>query len=365
MRGLYERISPRERRLATGAASVILIGLVYLLALQAFARLDALDLEIEGLQQDLLYAARLAEQAEGVDAVFDAIAAEHSSQWSQEEIHDRLRREISRLAAKNAPPQGEVAPQGSPMLVDIRSLPSGLLDEGGEGYRQYHIEFRTEPAPIQNLAVFLERLQESPQALRIDRVDLKRPPQAGLFTATIAVTRTVIDDAAPGGGAPGPAPAPAQMDAPAPAANRARNPSFEQWDGDEAGFPEWQSEGLVLTQGTTHASDGAACLAAHARQPGGILFQLHELEAGATYDLYADILATGRAQLSATLDESGAPLESPVELDADGARYRYHVRFTVPGAPGTRVLLRAPCIVLEGDGKSLFLDNVVLMAGEV
>ena len=272
MHALWSKISPRERRLAIATASVIVLSAVWFVSLKALSSLDLLDGTIGAIRQELAYQEELARQADTVDRAFNGIATEHSSRWTQEEIHDRLRLEITRLAAENVPPPGAPVPAGSPTLVKFKSLPSGVLYPGGKGYRQYHIELQTQPTSIKKLTTFLERLQESKQALRVDRLEIRRPPEANQVTADIGVTRTVIDadladQVSPAGDAAGSPPA---------GANLVRNPSFEAWDEDSATFRHWGADRLDIGRGTMGASDGALCLTGRALAAGAAVYQRQE-----------------------------------------------------------------------------------------
>lgn len=347
MRNIWHSISVREQRLTLGVLGAILAALALLLTRAALDRLDTLDATAASLEQQLFHLDQLAKQAEDVETAFTDIAAEHSSEWTQEEIYDRLRREITRLATKDVPPRGEAARPNAAKLVDIRTLPSGNLEQG-TGYRQYHIRFKTEPAPIRNLVLFLARLQESPQALRIDRVEMVRPAEATVVTATIDVTRTVIDDE-PGEEEPAPA---------APEPVLLANPSFEEFDAAGKSFPGWEAGGLDLAASALNVTDGETALMGVAKAAGASVYQRQELAAGVTYDLWVDMAATGPCTLAAWDEAADAALSAPAEDPGDSGVRRYHVRFTAPEHESGRVTLRVPCIVVKEEGAKVFVDNV-------
>lgn len=352
-------LSTRERRLAIAAGVLILVFPLYLAGRQLHGRLRLLDGEIDALEQQVLYSHELTNQADAIDERFNAIAVEHSSGWTQEQIHSRLSLEITRLCAKNVPPRDTPAPPGSPMLVTIRQLPSGTLNDTGEGYREYHMEFRTEPTSIHSLVTFLSRLQESPQALRIDRLDLVRPPESEMVTATVAVTRTVIDDDTVREQR-----ASVAQD-PGPSGNLIQNPGFEERDSSGAGVPKWAAEGAEVSQGGRFFTEGSLGLTATLAE--GVaeahIYQKVTLEAGQCYDLTFDLAAEGDVTVGLLDEMTGALLDKPVQVVSDGGFHRYHLRFTAPDASGNPVAVRVPFVAMSGDGARMFLDNVSLSKG--
>lgn len=361
MMAYLEKLTPSERRLAALAAAVALIAAVVLVVLRALDRIDTLDATIDGLEQNLLALTEQAAMAEPIEYAYRSMADQHSSQWTQEEIHDRLRIEITRLSLRDVPPEGQPLPAtagGSGSLVDIRSMPMGAL-ASGPGYRSYQINFKTEPAPIQNVATFLQRLQQSPQALRVDSLEIVRQALSDTVTASFRVTRTVIGDAAtlePQGGQPT-----AEIES----GNIARNPSFEVWDGTASTPPEWVIEDLRAAKQTDDATEGAVCLRVESTAQAGAVYQEQQLKAGSSYELSFDARAWGAARAMIGGSPDGAAFDAGQPLIADGAPYRYRLRFQVPGAGGERVPIRAPSIVIEGAGGAVLIDNVVLTERKV
>ena len=180
-----------------------------------------------------------------------------------------------------------------------------------------------------------------------------------MVIATIGVTRTVIgDEVAPARpGAPPAAPLPVLK-------NLITNAGFEEWDSAGSRFIEWESEQVQLASSPEHATEGTACLSAQALAPQATVYQKVNLVAGDQYDLYLDAMATGGAKLAVVDEMLVSMLFDPIEFKADGEIYQYHIRFTAPGNPGASVTLRVPCIVLEGEGDTLSLDNVRLVQGK-
>jgi Type II secretion system (T2SS), protein M len=353
----WRNISPRERRLVVLTALVVMVAAGYVLTMRALDHVAFLDASITSVENDLAYYSGKAALSAAVERQFEEVAADHSSQWTRPEIHDRLRREIMRLAQRNAPPPGAGQPaapvRGGGLLVDIHELPMGTLDEGTVGYRQYRISFATQPAAINDVVVFLQRLLESPQALRIDGIDLqRRNPRSQAVNASLTVTRTIIDDAPR---------QPAAEEAPD-TAGFVRNGSFETWDPATASFPEWRHEGLSVAVDSRRATHGRQCLAATSQGSGGSLYQQVRVEAGVTYDLLVDVAASGLGTLAIWNDRAGESLDGAVDLAGDGTYYRYHIRFAVPGAAGDTVAVRVPYIVLDEEGDTLCVDNAVLTA---
>jgi hypothetical protein len=295
------------------------------------------------------------QQAESVNTAFEAMAQQHSSQWTQEEIHDRLRREIRRLAMRDVPPPGNPVPDSTApgsLLVSIPQMPIGSLVDSGEGYRSYQINFKTEAAPIQDITLFLERLQRSDQALRVESLELVRQPLANVATANIRVTRTIIDDVVSGGTGEA-------EETPATALSLL-NPGFEEWDSATGQFPGWKTEECSVSQHGAQVTEGQVCLRAQSTGTGGRVFQSTPLAAGRTYELAFDAIAMGPARVEVVDDASGKVYAGGQALTPNGAPYRYRLQFTAAGKPGAPVSIRAPQLVIEGAGSVVLMDNVSL-----
>lgn len=353
---MIEQRSARERRLFVLTAAALLAALSFIAVLRALDRIDLLDANVAALEQRLRAYTEQMVVADKVYHAFQRIALQHSSQWTQEEIHDRLRVEIARLSMREAPPAGSPLPASSgAALVEIRQMPIGTLEDSDAGYRSYQIDFRTEPTSIQNLTTFIQRLQQSPQALRIDSLDIIRDPLSAQVTARLRVTRTIIDDA------DAPVPAVVMEEPAVRPVNIARNPGFEVWDANTSRFPDWEFEGLAAAKQIDGATEGYACLHARTNGPIGQIYQLQDLRPGTNYDLYLDACLSGQGIVRIAEGESGTPLPGEQSLRTDGKPYRYHLRFTAPEGTRASVALRAPLIVLQGEGAVLQLDNIVLL----
>ncbi len=185
-------LNPRERRLLTATAAVLIVAATLLAGRTGFATMRELDrqiadreLEIEGLTQQNV-------QAEAVNAAYDRVVTEHSSALTVAEIHDALRREIFRLTQVDLPAKDD-KPARTMQLVRIPTLQEGQLTQG-VGHREYQIRFQIPGANLELLLAFLERIEESEQLLRIDNLDIGRPPDSTGVQALVQITRTVLDN---------------------------------------------------------------------------------------------------------------------------------------------------------------------------
>lgn len=355
MRSALGKMSVRERRLATLTAGLLVAAGMYVVGMAAVRRLAVLDATIEGLEQDLVRYSREAARNEAVDRAFRNMESQHSSQWTQAEIHDRLRQEIHRLSRRQVPPPGSAAPGGE-QLIDIPVIQSGKLSQSGEGYREYQISVKPGLSPMANIALFLQRLEESPQVLRIDSLDLVRQPASDLVSASLTVTRTVVGEPSQQSDretASGPA------EVGTSSGNLARNANFEVWDAAQSRFPEWESEGCTLASDGGHATAGQACLCAQASATGAAVFQRQQLQVGKVYELVLDAAVRGPAELGVVVKGSGE-LSGSHALTDDGLPYRYRFRFALPASSDREAAAQAPYIRLKSEGASVFVDNVVL-----
>ena len=127
MSKFWSNLSDRERLLALIVVLLIGGGVAYSVTVRALGRLHSLDVQIENMEQQLANLTGQATWGPQVNVAFAEIAAEHSSAWTKEEIHDRLRHEIYRLALKTPPPPGarEIGPSQGEALVTIPTLLKG------------------------------------------------------------------------------------------------------------------------------------------------------------------------------------------------------------------------------------------------
>lgn len=338
MSRLWARMSSRERLLALGVAGAALLTVMVTGSRMAFERLALLDAGIEQLERDLVqYRQQIARQ-KSVEAQYREVAAQHSSEWSEAEIHDRLRQEIYRLA-QNVPPaldeRGIPAQLSSATgnLVEIPSLQQGRLEESGEGYREYSLSFRIPSAELYDLFAFIERLQGSPQSLRIDGFDMNRGSQGTKVDANFRITRTIVSGAAS-----------EFLDTPS-------SPAVS--DGLDLVLSEWQGDGIRLEENgnvlNLQAVDGP-----------GAGFTVRSLPGGHAYEMDIDLRCTGDAGLAIAFDHNGEVFSGETPLNSDGQAYRYRIRFVLPGSSTDRVRLRAPYIRLNEAGAQAELSRLAL-----
>lgn len=347
----WAKVSPREQRLAVLTAILVGISFGYLGYTQAMNRIGTMDATIESLEENLVYYTEQMELLDEVDRAYNVVAAEHSSEWTQEEIHDRLRREIARLSLLRVPPPGERVSLsgGGQRLVDIREMPQGSLSVSEAGYREYQITIRTQPTAIRNVTMFLERLHKSPQALRIATLEMTRPPNIQAVTARINVIRTVIDTEKAG-------PAPIVVD---PEKNWILNSGFEDWR-DQYSPTHWTLDGATASVNRETVTEGKWGALVTATEAGATFYQTVELIGGGTFDLEFAIKSNGPVQVRAYDESSETFVGDAVTIDSQSTVQRYRLRMKVPDSRGTPVAIQAPVFVINNAGGEIAVDNVTL-----
>ena len=351
MNRFWENRSPRENALALAVLGLILFSVASLTVRRGIRTLDDLNSRIETLERELLISHQHLAQSEEVEEAFREVAAAHSSRLSKAEIHDHLRREIYRLAlqqpgAADDPP--EVRTQlRTDYLVRIPVLREGVLNEYHEGYREYEIGFRVPSETIDDILLFLERLQTSDQLLRVDVLDIARPSHMKAVSASFEVTRTVIDR--PEGDA----------DELTASNNLVQNPSLEAWEenGDRPLY--WTVEGCSVRKSVDRATHGALAMEVESTTDRSRLYQTRALERNERYLLSLDLTAESTGVLG-VLDVEGRPIGQRLNLVPDGRPYRYEIVFETPWAPGPKSLVTVPNISLDRSAGSIVLDNVRL-----
>lgn len=335
----WEKLSARERLLAAAVLGLMALGLAMILTSRAFARVSQLNATIDRLENTLIQQRQLEARGVSIDAAYVEVAAEHSSEWTESEIHNRLRQEIRRLAMEDPD-----APAGvSKPLVDIPTLRQGTLNEN-DGYREYQLTIRITPTDIYSIVIFLVRLQQSPQCLRVDGLELRRSPSTILVDATIHVTRTIVEGVTSEA-----------------MAVRLAPPSLIAWNG--SFVEEWTAEGCAVASADSIGelfADGGACLKARSTAIAATVYMTAELDAATTYELLLDVTAMGNASLGVIADADGEAYDGGLDFPADGKTYRHRVTFTVPGAPETQAKLRVPHIAFKEQGAEVYVDNVIL-----
>jgi len=346
----WKSLAPRERRLAMLTAGAVALFLVVTVWNTVTNRLRELDVRAGALADTLLnYRQQIARRA-AVESAYAKIAAQHSSQWSEAEIHDRLRQEIYRLARKI--PQ-DLDETGKPLnvpnemgnLVEIPSLGKGEMTEGGRGYRQYLLNLRIPQTNIVDLVSFLERLQSSPQSLRIDRLEISRNPDSSVISAIIDITRTVAD---------GYTPPPELADF---LQSSGQNTAAGTGASPKGRIPlapgDWSVQQCAAT--LEEAGDGRPYLKFRATGDNAVAELPRRLPAGKPVQMIVEAAASGSVTLGVG-DVGGAAYPNPEPLRPDGP-YRYTVQF-MPSGNGERVA--CPRFTLENAGAAVSLYALLI-----
>lgn len=347
------RLSPREQRLFIITALVVGASVLFMGVKKTQNYLSDLDTQIEDAERDYLALLHLNARKTSIEEHFRRIEAHHSSSWTLEEIHDRLGREIYRLA-KVKPPvvAGEVSPapwQGSAVgdLIRIPSLSGGSLNEE-QGYREYHMTVRIPDTDLPRLLVFLQRLEESPQSLRIDRLEFGRAGADDSVNAAIEITRTIVDGN-PSGEINS---VPMVM---------LQNGGMEEWLPNNGGPVAWQHEGCNLKKAFNLGwTEGAYALEATASQDRAMIWQEFEMAAGQTYQLTMDLTSTAEAKIQVVDKKTNEPYADTVTVRGNSTPMTYRLRFRVPGKFGDGVDIIAPRFILLETGAKLIVDEVRL-----
>lgn len=344
LNSLWIKLAPREKRLALAVAALAAAMMVLSTVRGSLAHLKMLDDTIERLQDQIVYYHDQMARKQSVEAHYSRVAAQHSSKWTEPEIQDRLRQELYRLAQKMPP---GLDAKGIPLrttgdsgdLVKIPTLGQGTLTSGGEDFREFKLNFQIPYTERQPLFDFLERLQGSPQSLRIDRLEIARDAISPSLRASIDITRILV------------AGVPEMKDKPvatAPAAS-----------GDPALDPAaWKGAGVDIA----FRDDGpnVVKLELRAATDKALALRVENLPAGAAYDLYLDMSASGAGTIAIS-DETGTQeFSGGAPLRDDGAPYRYHLQFTAPGGPGISIPLCVPCIRLNTADTVVAITKYVL-----
>lgn len=335
---LWDDLAPREQLLALAVAGLSALLLLTFCVQRARATLDTLDREIDRLSSDLVNLHYQVARRQNVEARYDAVANQHSSDWSESEIRDRLRQEIYRLANRVPPGLDENGiPRStnneSGALVSIPTLGQGQLTEGGDGFREYQLSVHIPSAPVENMLAYLERLQGSPQSLRLDRIDLRRAPSGSDVSADIDITRIVVDT-------PSTESAPGTPGLPARETQIALAPA--DWTLESATALEAQGELLIRGDNTTARA-----------------WMERSLPAGATYDLSVEGETAGKATLTIAID--GTPLNgaNAVALNGESGPLNINLRFTTPDTGG-RVPVQLAYLQLETSDTTVRIRRLVI-----
>ena len=337
---LWDQRSPREQRL--GLATLILcLALLILFGIQqARFTLTRLDRDIDRLSNDLVNYHYQIARRQSVEARFARVASQHSSAWTESEIRDRLRQEIYRLANRMPPgldangiPLSTTAEGGA--LVTIPRLGQGHLEDGDQGYREYRISVHIPPTPVDDMVAYLERLQRSPQSLRIDRIDMRRDASGSAVRADVDITRIVVDtDVDDLAGAP--------------------LAAAGSQTGLKANVVDWTAKGCTVSL------FGDSALRLQSESPTGSAWVDRSLPMNTTFDAEIILRSTGPAQVSISLGDRAMDEEHVVTVDEKDGMQRVTFRFTTPVGSGEESRVRLPFLQLEGQGTEVLVDRIAL-----
>lgn len=358
---VWTRLSTRERRLAFLTGAVIGGFLVFSVVRSATASLREMDNEIGRLQDDIINCANQMVRRGAVEEQYAKVAAQHSSAWSEPEIHDRLRQEIYRLARRVPPPldeRGIAVESGgnTENLVEIPALGKGEMAEGGAGYRQYRIPLRIPAVKINPIIDFLERLQQSPQSLRVDKLELYRVPESDQVAASVVITRTIADGTAGSSDAAGD---------PKGAAAEKQHASAAAADAERGGgggriplsASDWVAGGCRVE--LVEAAGAKPYLEIRADAASATAELDRRLSGDAAYEAVLEISATGKAEFGIGMEGDRKLFPDSVPLRDDGAKYRYQVQIGVP-AEGAKGKVACPRLLLAEKGTVVQIHNILL-----
>jgi hypothetical protein len=338
----WSRLNRREQVLAGMVGAMVLLMACWSIVAGAAARLDLLAREVDQLQSQILNSKRQILMRKSVEERYASVAAQHSSAWDQYEVYERLRQEIFRLAQKVPPPLNadgvpERATSDTGELVRIPELRQGTMTDTEDGYREYKISFRIPEAELSDVFAFLERLQASPQSLRIDGLVFSRGWDNTITSTTIDLTRIIVD----GGNIVAP-----DSDVP------------EEQDLTPVDIaPErWVHEGGLLK-----ASGGGVTLEATPADERATLYMEAALPAQRTAEVVLHLAATGRGMIGVA-DGEDMLFPGAERLPDDGKPHEIRFLVTVPGKAGEVVTVRLPYLTISGEGSRVEVLGVAYEA---
>jgi hypothetical protein len=195
MNRFLARLSERERRLFGATLGLVLAGMAFVLIRGALINLSDLDDRIGSLELELQNLREQYVQRDAVEEAYRAVVSQYSSGDSIEQIHDHLRREIYALTeVQLMPTENDPAPKM--LLVHIPRLDEGQLSQG-EGHSEYRVRVNIPQAELYFLLMFIERIENSQQMLRIDNLQIARIPGGQTVHASMEISRTVLDNPGP------------------------------------------------------------------------------------------------------------------------------------------------------------------------
>jgi len=319
-------------------AVLVPLFVVMLIVRGAVTDVKELDARIDGLQRKIVdYHFQIA-QKQLVEAEYRKVASQHSSEWDEQTISDRMRAEIRRLARKFPPPLDE---NGMPVttenehgdLVELPGLEEGTLSVG-DGFREYTLRLSLPQDDLNDVINFLERIQNSPQSLRIDDLEMYRPPMTTLVNTGLTITRTVVDR------------------------DVSQNlPETEPEPVADTGA--WEAEGCTLAE-----DGGPEQVVATADAALGRVFRRVTLPAGGIYEMQLDVKTEDTSWMAVADGDGARTLEGALSFVNNGMKQRYRAQFKVPGKRGTKTELRLPMVTVADPGGAIRLSRFQLLLVE-
>lgn len=344
----FEKLSPRERGLAFAVGLLCLLAVCFTVAKKSINRLDNLEQQITTKKHLIVKYNHKVAHRQNVDFQYARIAAQHSSGWTTAEVVERLRQEIRRLAKKVPPaldengiPFSTTSTQGD--LINIPQLRPGSVTDSGEGYIEYRMSLTIPTAHMMRVVEFIERLQSSPQSLRIESMRITREPLSTDVRCELDIVR-VLAVGSMGDIAPVAAAAPAKIGPP-----------------DRLNLDDWTCDGCTIAPTAGQHGDEYQALRVEAQEGDAMVSLSRSLPAGASYDLYLDARIYQDTMLSMRDETTQQELSGSTMLEATNEMNRYHIQFTVPGVPGTETAMAVPSFQLSKPGNSVLLDAIRLV----
>ena len=333
----WNKLSSRERRLALIVLALAGMITCLMVVRRVHERILELDDSIMMLEDSLVESQYQVTRREAVEEEYRGVASQHSSAWSGAEILDRLRNEIYRLAHNipsplNANGVADQVENGSGLLVNLPELGEGVLNSNDKGFREYQISLKVSNVPITSFISYLERLQASPQSLRIDGLNMKRNVLDDRVTASIDLTRIIVD----------------RVEA--------------TWTYFGQDVANWVNKGCQLENAVEPVAGGKVV---HVKPAGpkGAAYVSVELDAGEVYEL--DVKATTKGKVSLRIFDEGTNslLEGQAVLEPSSQLYDYRIRFTLPGDQGSKTSVRLPIVSLEAPDSEAYVSLLAYRKG--
>jgi len=336
----WKRFSSREQRLILG---VIVIGVLFSINLiyrYTTGYINELENTIDRLQQDLINYTHQLTLKQSVETEYAQVARQHSSKWTEAEIHDRLRQELYRLAQKYPP---ELNEEGIPIktltntgaLVEIPSLQQGILRTTDKNYREYTLNVKLPLTDFTSMIMFLQRLQSSPQSLRIDNIDLRRHPLEEKVSADMDITRIIT----------------AGMPLESPQSSTVMDISLDPVD--------WNCTGGTISVQKDPQKSSSFIVAETNTDTMNLSF-VRSFRPGEKWILEIDLATKAEAYLILSSPDD-VIFEGKESLKNDGNIYRYKISINLPNSKKERLRVRVPHIIVRGNGSKIYIYSGKLM----